>query len=256
MKEIPILFSTPMVQALPTGRKTKTRRLSGFEEINKWPGRYVFDTLYYDEKAMYARFYDTNSSRTTFFDIKCPWGRPGDMLWVKEEHYRFGVWIEDEGVFTKTGKQKMKFIPTTDEVKYNDDAPEHMGVSPKRVRCPVWYKRLGRFMHKSSARIWLEVTDIKVERLQDISSDDALAEGIEVGDHLGLTTYPDYAGTTRRGFFLKDSQYSYPEGKNPQSAEVASFCTLWHSINGRESWNANPWVWVISFKVLSTTGKP
>ncbi len=86
------------------------------------------------------------------------------------------------------------------------------------------------------ARIWLEVTDIGVERLQDITEDDAIKEGIE-----DLT------------FGSKISFKDYLNRGHPLNA-TASFKSLWQKLNGSESWETNPWVWVISFKVLSTTG--
>jgi hypothetical protein len=112
-------------------------------------------------------------------------------------------------------------------------------------------------MHKRHSRIWLEITGVRVERLHEITEADAEAEGIEWELwNNELKFYEDYAGTSRRGGFFEGSTYGFNNGKETQPAAVASFCTLWIDINGRESWISNPWVWVISFKVTSTTGKP
>jgi hypothetical protein len=130
-------------------------------------------------------------------------------------------------VFTKTGKQKRKFIATSDEVKY--DTCENY-ISSGKANCNDWYKRLGRFMFKKDARIWLEVTDIRVERLQEISEEDAKAEGVPER-YLNQTT---------------------SDGSN----YVYGFNCLWNEINGIEGWNENPWCWCISFRVVSINGKP
>ena len=98
-------------------------------------------------------------------------------------------------------------------------------------------------MPKWAARIWLEITGVRVERLQDISEKDAIAEGIErTEDFFGCPCWRDY---------------SEPEGLDASVCPddpIGSFQTLWESIGG--DWDANPWVWVVDFKVLSTTGRP
>jgi hypothetical protein len=96
-------------------------------------------------------------------------------------------------------------------------------------------------MPKDVCRIWLEVTNVRAERLHDITEEDARAEGIRE--------------------FTKDDKlckYGLPDWNWQDMFRTAkqSFMQLWCMINGFESWNENPWVWVIEFKVLSTTGKP
>lgn len=106
--------------------------------------------------------------------------------------------------------------------------------------------RSPRFMPKSAARIWLEITDICIEKLQDISKEDALAEGIE-------TRYPDKEFMNTHHSFSEDVLCfkDYKTNGWEQSIifrEKHSFASLWQSIKGEESWYANPWVWVIKFK--------
>jgi hypothetical protein len=107
-------------------------------------------------------------------------------------------------------------------------------------------------MPKSIARTWLEITDVKVERVQDITEGDAISEGVLTLDPLWITKYfPGYYKAFTD--WVNDGKVGKPPlGYLP----TVKFKTLWQSINGPESWNTNPWVWVISFKVLSTTGKP
>lgn len=94
-------------------------------------------------------------------------------------------------------------------------------------------------MPKVASRIWLMVEEIRVERLQDISEEDAIAEGIESIDQHGSKVWKRYDG------------YSLVT-----SDPVVSFWSLWASINGEDSWLSNPWVWVVKYRILSKTGKP
>lgn len=202
MKERPILFSAPMVLAILEGRKTQTRRV-----VKKLPKR--FSLLGW-------------KMPTGLFPIswltECPYGQIGDRLWVREEHYRFGHWEEVSGVKTKTGKQKLAFVPDSSEVLF--DAPSEFRKARQRQDplTPAWHKRLARFMPRAASRITLEITDVRVERLQDITDADALAEGV------------DQTNTSIGGYATE------------------RFKRLWESINGPDSWDANPWVWAIGFK--------
>ena len=224
MKMKPILFSTPMVQAILEGRKTQTRRSVKYNiswESSHLPKGSLEGFAVYDKK--WAQYWlDGEDQPASLSDGFCPYGKPGSVLWVREEHYRFGHWVEKEGVFTKTGRQKWMFVPTTDEILF--DAPEEFrkGRHHKDSYTPAWHKRLARFMPYSACRLFLRITDIRVERLQDITEEDGRLEGAKKMhiDDLGQTF-----ATYKRGF---------------QS--------LWDSINGPESWAANPYVWCVSFE--------
>lgn len=221
----PILFSTPMVRAILEERKTMTRRIvhmtkEAIEDANwGWscftpPGSISFRAKHAD-----GQFGESF--------IKMPYQK-GDILWVREEHYAYGEWMPNG--FTAAGRKKWKF-------KVADEAGhcfkmEQAACRPNSYRKSAWYKRLGRFMPKKYARIFLEITEVRVERLQDISEADAIAEGVELllpGNSMG---YRSYAVSNGGG------------GVFP----YVSFKTLWQKINGPESWEANPWVWCISFK--------
>jgi hypothetical protein len=179
MKEHPILFSTPMVKAILEGRKTMTRRI------------------------------------IKNFHAACPYGQPGDILYVRE---CFSFYL--------------------DAILYKADEPH--------VFKNVKYKP-SIFMRKDYSRIWLQIEEIRVERLQDISEEDARNEGIE---RIGGNAYKVYSDCF--------SQYPKPkdDGVRISFSSRYSFATLWAKINGPESWIQNPYVWVVKFKVLSTTGKP
>ena len=213
MKEIPILFSTPMVQAILAGRKKQTRRVAAVP-VHDHYGTDIMDwglskhPYKKDGKWLYNVQSDVDSYNT--FELKAKYGQPGDLLWVRE---------------TWRGIEQDYGLP-----RYEYKATESINLTDK------WKPSI--HMPKEAARIWLQVTDIRVERLHDITEDDAIAEGVEkLGDF--VFPYKHYASNTASCVDAK-----------------TSFRTLWQEINGDESWEANPWLWVISFKVLSTTGKP
>jgi hypothetical protein len=212
-KEVPILFSTAMVQALLGGRRTQTRRV-------------VKDNIPVGNLDETAK--------------RCPYGKPGDLLYVRETHYRFGHWEPIPGKTRKNGKPKYQFVEDTDEVLFEAPRIFRKGMHNADPAYTGWYKRNSLFMLKDAARIWLEVTDVRVERLQDISEEDAVQEGIDiVRPEPFVHRYRDYLATPNTYYYLASD----------------SFKSLWDKINGRESWDANPWVWVVSFKVVSTTGR-
>lgn len=233
-----------MVQALLDDRKTMTRRKiksrheSGLFSVNRrvTDGQVIsINSLDWDER---------NCEK----DITCPYGKPGDLLYVREAHYMYGHWEPVEGVKTKGGKQKWKFVQDTKDVLFELTPTKQFrkGRHHKDPHTPAWHKRLARFMPKSAARIWLEVTNVRVERLQDMDGAhadecDSLKEGIMKFHH----------GDGNYGYHWKGDM----DGKNFVHPFYA-FVDLWKSINGPESWEANPWVWVVEFKILSTTGKP
>lgn len=230
MKQIPILFSTPMVQAELEGRKTMTRRVNGLGNINNNPHDWEWGKRH-DGAAPFNMYADINGLWFVFWNndtenpehIKCPYGKPGDILWVRES---FAYVVRD-----KSG-------PVWDSLIYKASSEGYEGKWKPPIHMP-----------KAAARIWLEVVSVKVERVQDITEDDAKAEGIRFYKDEGRPRYKDYSPAAK-GY--DDLDFGYPSF----GIAKTSFCTLWESINGEESWKANPWVWVVEFKVLSTDGKP
>ncbi len=226
MKEHPILFSTPMVQAILEGRKTQTRRIVKTTG-HGWDAQELeFDQIKYISAEMVegkTESYQKEMIGThAFFNAtgallgtRCHYGQPGDLLWVRE-------------TFTEWPKGKFQFKAST--------APgDELGKWKPSIH-----------MSKAAARIWLEITEVKVERVQDISEVDAKAEGIHIKYWGGDITQP-YAYRPTAPSELQATDYD----RKPEE----SFKKLWCSINGAWSWIANPWVWVLKFKVLSTTGK-
>ncbi len=226
MKFHPILFSTEMVKALLEGRKRITRRECKHQH---WT---------------HSELTDVNKNgivKKTDKSVSCPYGEVGDVLWVREEHYAFGIW--EKNGFTKSGRRKWKFR-RTGRVYYNDNQPDGFKyykslaarkIDDKEPDHPSFYKRLARFMPKKFCRIFLQIKSIRVERLQDISEEDAKAEGVEMKMR-GIQNYID-----RPVELLDSALYPYK----------ILFSDLWSKINGAESWDANPWVWVIEFEQIS-----
>lgn len=211
MKQIPILFSTPMVQAVLENRKTKTRRIvkpqppEEFIHVEPYEGCFEF----YDTK------YDDDDAGIYPFDgqgLKCPYGKPGDVLWVRESCQCVGGDYEGNDIeggfwlYKADGEKAEKHL----------DVYDHL--AERRWKPSI-------HMPKSACRIWLEVVSVKVERLQMITEQDAIAEGLRLRydkEEDGLVRY---------------------DNRNAEAFE-----DLWSRINGSDSWEANPWVWVIEFK--------
>ena len=220
MKERPILFSSPMVRAILDGRKTQTRRVcKGQRELSN-----VHD----------------------FQLDRCPFGQPGDRLWVRET-WRIGAWDQDAGCvaldYSADGFARREWIQVPDNDLFLklwqqscDDAYAaglhpfdgffkwEPGQSPCRWRPSI-------HMYRWASRITLEITGVRVERLNDISDADAKFEGASFHDGLGVG----------------HSGWRHDFGDVHADAR-SSFARLWESINGAGSWNANPWVWVIEFR--------
>ncbi len=206
-----------MVQALLDHRKTQTRRI-----VKPQPDARGLRTSNVPFEDWHGR------------EVKCPYGKVGDTLWVREEHYVFGEWIKNG--LSKTNKQKWKFCPHLDaDVTFKRPRT----VMPNNYRLPAWYKRLSRFMPKKYARTYLRITDIRVERLQSISENDSVSEGIL-----------EYEDGTYHNYFTQKGLRS--EGGVECLLAKGSFQSLWSSINGQGSWEENPWVWVVFFEISMT----
>lgn len=233
-KEIPILFSTPMVQAILAGRKTMTRRVVKPQPDTEHKPSLVPRSLQ-NENDWGKWYWDSPEGETIL--KPCPYGKPGDLLWVRESMYQ--VW--EEGVFY-----------SADNTPW--DCPADFAYRSGNCAIPSIH------IPKAAARIWLEVTGVRVERLHEINPHDACNEGVEYWNIDGeameggelQADFKNYTWTER-----KERNPNYEDRNFPTFANaVDSFRTLWQSINGPGSWEANPWVWVVSFRVLSTTGKP
>ncbi|SET89517.1 hypothetical protein [Pseudomonas graminis] len=196
IKERPILFSAPMVRALLEGRKTVTRR-----EVKK---QAALDCLA-------AGFEPAFLALPGNADM-CPYGQPGDRLWVRE------TWAQPANLDPG---------PTVYRATYPDCLKGQGWENLPPSSAIRWKPSIHMFRRHS--RILLEITDVRVERLQAITYEDAVAEGVHRDDACRMWTATDEGGACHK----------YP---------VPAFRDLWSGINGPDAWAANPWVWVVEFK--------
>jgi hypothetical protein len=211
LKERPILFSAPMVRAILEGRKSQTRRIVkpqpeevGFgknSEVKPYCTGTAWPLAYYEMRGACW-----NSSQP----LISRYGGAGDRLWVRE------TWAKDPDAHpAEAGPLYRATDPGWDE----DDT--HLKWKPSL------------YMPREFSRITLEITDVRVQRVQEISAEDAKAEGIEFDAKWGWKLYgKDYE---RLNQWTKDPRWSYEK--------------LWDEINGKKApWGSNPWVWAITFK--------
>jgi hypothetical protein len=193
----PILFKGEMVRAILDDTKTQTRRVVKGIAL-EWLASGMFNPEYVasDENHL------------------CPYGKLGDRLWVRE------TWSAPH--------------------RYDHLGPSNIPVQGVSIHYAATEERGGLrwrpsiHMPRWASRITLEITGVRVERLQDISEADAIAEGIENNRAL------DPAGSCHWRHYAREH--------TGISCPIGSYQTLWESINGADSWNANPWVWVVEFK--------
>lgn len=244
MTDRPILFSAPMVRALLEGRKTQTRRIITPHNLRVYTGGLDYSGRYVkpDEAMFEAAFNNARNFRAiegVFAWVTDPaphqvgavmsqWtGRlaysAGDRLWVREA-WRCEARLDKRAPRDiDTNYPGVKYIAT--------DEPDDFGIEGK--------ERRAMHMPRWASRITLEVTGVKVERLQDISEADAIAEGIEYCpiEEDGLGGWKCYAPE--------------PKGQDEWSSPYHSYRTLWDSINGPGAWKNNPWVSATTFRIIN-----
>lgn len=226
MNKKPILFSTPMVMALLEGRKTMTRRTNNLDDINYMPSSVSY--AFIDNEH---RFFDPGSEY--FIWRSCPYGKSDDLLWVRESFNRY----EPDGYGFNF---KADFVPGGRYFSEDDRYPHK------------WKPSI--HMPKVAARIWLRVKSVRLERVQEINESDIVSEGVQILCNDGrpifeLGTPNSPCSFLPNGCFAKDA-----EPLTDKQLLFAHWASLWCKINGRESWDENPWVWVVEFEVVSTTG--
>lgn len=199
----PILFSTSMVQAILAGRKTQTRRV--IEEVDDCYFQSL--VLHHTGKYTFVKNSNFNPREEDVIEVK-PKYHKGDILWVRETFAKVPI--------TAFGSEYI--------FKASFDKTYSGGWKPSI------------FMPKEAARIFLEVTNVRVERVHDISEADAIAEGVEKIADYGTTSY---------------KLYTEPDAAYSDIDAIWSFESLWQSINGKKHpWDSNPWVWVYEFKII------
>lgn len=210
MTDRPILFSAPMVRALLADTKTQTRRAVKPADWNfAHTPEFNIDAATRRHEWLARKA----GEPSTFRWLPCPYGQRGDRLWVRESHWFFQDKHDPVTGYTPP-------VLTTEDVEYRADGESTRHGWRPSIHMPRW-----------ASRITLNVTGVRVERLQAISEEDARAEGITDGGCLNCGNSELSCGCL-----------------NPRPDARDSFVDLWKSINGEESWNANPWVWVVEFE--------
>lgn len=260
MKEHPILFSAPMVRAILEGRKTQTRRIvsmsnAEFGSASREYWKHAnFDQAYPEphEKidgvafGAYMHVPSHRGDRESLLDLDRTWGARGEkhgywehypdlgpcercdeMGWRMTTHRLYPKWAIGDRLWVKETWQCYEWLSERKEgpVCYRST---HEG---RCCKLPSHLWRPSIFMPRWASRILLEITNVRVERLNEISDEDAEAEGIKYLD--------DGPGA---GFWIVDGTPVCATGS------VEAYEQLWESINGPDSWAANPWVWVIEFR--------
>lgn len=223
MAERPILFQAEMVRAILEGRKTQTRRVVKSNDAVK-----SSDSAEFISKQGLAYFYKNGQKLST---EKSPYGVIGDELYVKETgKTREKLDSLSPSVIAERAKEvgykngpfcPLFYLADDRWRKWSDDEQVDFG-DWGRTRASI-------HMPRWASRIKLKITDIRVERLQDISEEDAIAEGIE-------------------SVSSPDGWADYMSNVNSWGNPQISYLSLWEKINGYESTLSNPWVWVIKFK--------
>lgn len=234
MNEKPIIFSGPMVRAILEGRKTQTRRVLKPQPIRvnhmAAPRKQKRGDLFVgpdmlptsnDRKLVMGLAEGPGTTRClgsqNYAEEFCSYGKGGDRLWVRETHYLYGYWRKKAGHWHF--HQLTKGVMDNNSVYYAvaEDSIESGDIATKRT-ARGWHKRPSIFMPRWASRTTLEITDIRVERLQEMTLSDCEAEGVfNEGDHQCLLNQFEHG---------------------------------WNALNARRgySWDSNPWVWVLSFR--------
>lgn len=209
MKVTPLLMKGPLVLASIRGDKTQTRRTKGLEEVNASPDdwrlvdvrRFLLEDCIFlgnskakKHEGKFGAFFRRISTDEPLF-IPCPYGGPGDLIWIKE------TWAPAPGW----------------HIAYRADLPNSQG---------FWKSPL--HMRREYSRLTLHLSEVRAQRLQDISVQDVRAEGVEV-----------------REFWLYGSN-----AKSRQEIAALAFKPLWESINGKGAWSRNDWVWPLTYKAI------
>ena len=216
----PILFSTEMVQAILAGRKTQTRRIVNPQPdptlkltaklSNQWDGKqdYPLTLVFYNEGT---------SKKSIYAEYSLPLCEPGDILWVRETWFSTQFNCKDLLECGVTGHLRFKADNNYDPRK------DCVGRS--------WKPSI--HMPKEAARIFLKVTNVRCERLKEITKEYSLSEGISE------------SGREEEFIFYKNYEFPNEYHQDP----INSFKSLWDSINAKKHpWESNPWVWVYDFE--------
>jgi hypothetical protein len=231
MVERPILFSGEMVRAIIEGKKWQTRRpVKGVEVVTDGSENPIGDRLPGNVSVPRGAAFDLRKSALVrdYVIPECPFGKVGDRLWVKETHF-INYFKHEWHLFSVDELREQTY--------YRADYPGNSLPDFEGEECNMTW-RPSIHMPRWASRITLEITSVRVERVQKISANDALAEGCP-GEN--CYRHPDFADLVT------------DDGKLPKE----EYAELWDSIYGKTpfAWERNPFVWVVEFKVVERRGR-
>lgn len=254
MNEHPLIVSSGLIAPILADRKTQTRRLDGLEDVNNYPGKLegegtmgklgyqgLLKTDYYLKKSykkefklnpgIFHSFVGENGREINPIPVRCPYGKPGDILWVRET-WQYSGWTED-------GEPWIRYGADGEQILYSESIPESWAErltdtwadlsseeNIKRAGGPVDYKwRPSIFLPRWASRITLKIKNIRVQRLQEMPPIDAVSEGVYIPPKV---------------------KWGHAEGP----LAIATFANLWDNLNFSRGygWESDPWVWVIDFE--------
>lgn len=229
-KDRPILFSSTMVRALLEGDKTQTRRVMKPQPSVHENGSYSWN----GKLGGFVGFAGTHIEGFPKHAASyCPYGKVGDLLWVRETFAASGFGSFERFYYRADGESQ--FMGTMKESNGNitDYYTDYWVRNGEKRKGSEWKPSL--HMPRRANRITLEIVNVRVERLHAISDQDCFSEGVggEDDEYYNRAEHYSLGGSSVEG----------------GSVEKCAFIGLWCSINGRDSWEANPWVWVVEFKV-------
>jgi hypothetical protein len=221
MQEFPIIFRGDMAAKVHDGTKTQTRRLKGLEEVNADPDLWTLVGV------VQANPYFRDRRDGCAVRIACPYGVPGDRLWVRES-----FWIPEW--------HNMK--PPTCVDTGTGSCVRYADTFDPSEKCPEagrWVRRPSIRMPRWASRTVLDLLEVRVQRVQEISDEDAIAEGCPGHDTIGKGEFPTHFWGV----------FSMGELVTP----VGEFALLWESINAKRGygWDVNPWCWCLTFKKVA-----
>ena len=233
MKERPILFNDEMVRAILDGRKTQTRRVVKLNAAGRA-----------SEIGSHRNWHLEDPDAVS----ACPYGQPGDRLWVREA-WKYADWTEQGEPFIQYRADGAELIGDFPE-EWADRLSDEWALLSEPANYQIDNRAADRrwrpsiHMPRWASRIDLEVVSVRVERVQEISHTDCMAEGVRIYTFEATGDHPRMYG------FITDADGPDEHGTAPHHSSKDAYAKLWDSINAKRgySWESNPWVWVVEFK--------
>ena len=240
MKSTPILFRPFLAEATLDKRKTLTQRTRGLDKLNEIPDDWIVDYPTGYDSCEPGLWFSAQSKQGSLEWVgQCPYGQPGDEIWVRESYFAWGMWFplplkEDKWFFNHSDTEPPLYLQELPHDKPRATKESSYGYA----------KRPSIHMLREHSRITVEITKIELRRLHNMRERDAEREGVEQDPE-----FPNYFRYYGKSTVFGEKSYQW-------ESAIHSYMTLWDSINGKRkpgkpdlSWDANPWVWAVYYKL-------